>query len=251
MFNDDNTSIAAQPLFSSLHLLTKPSSSRKMYDFGLSSSSSEPVDEEIKIDDQAHKHIRDESESTPPNEDNTANATQAGPSEPPINQEEDKAKSRTSPSDIGSSTSNYVDLFALLELWDNVSDAVKKVESIETFVDGLDAKIDEKGFLSKLQARCNFKLLVRNQKSPDHQLLKGKHSSNNSFPSNSSIPSRRSKKSMMSLSIITSTPSLKSWRFLMIWSVLHKSSSNSPTSYMKNKSKDSRWRSGRNARWTW
>lgn len=115
-FNDDSTSITRQLLFSSLHLLTKPSSSRKMYDFGLSSSSSEPVDEEIKIDDQAHKHIRDESESTPPNEDNTANATQAGPSEPPINQEEDKAKSRTSPSDIGSSTSNYVDLFALLEL---------------------------------------------------------------------------------------------------------------------------------------
>lgn len=112
LFNDDSTSIAAQPLFSLLHFPTNPYSSRQICDFDFSSSSSEHDDEEIKIYDQAQMHLGDETESNPPKADNTANKTQAGPSEPLVNQDDDKAKSRTSTSDIGSSAGHYVDPFA-------------------------------------------------------------------------------------------------------------------------------------------
>ncbi|CAH1452641.1 unnamed protein product [Lactuca virosa] len=60
LFNNDSASIAARPLFSSFNLPTKPSSSSLVYDFGLSSSSSKLVDEEIKIDDQAQIYLGDE-----------------------------------------------------------------------------------------------------------------------------------------------------------------------------------------------
>lgn len=96
MFNDDSASICAPPLFSSLHLPTNPSSSKPVYDYGLSSSFSEPVEGEIKIYDQTQMHLGGETESIPPKPDNRATTTQHGRSEQLVNQEGDKAKYRTS-----------------------------------------------------------------------------------------------------------------------------------------------------------
>ena len=55
---------------------------------------------------------------------------------------------------MGSSTGNYDDPFDLLEFRDNVFVTIKKIESIETSVAGLDAKVDAKvsGLESKLDA---------------------------------------------------------------------------------------------------
>lgn len=158
MFDDEGASIVAPPLFSSFLLPSNPSSLRPYFDFGLSSSSSEQVDEEIKINDQFKMHLGDETKSTP-KPDNTTTANKPGPSEPPVNQEAHQTKSRNSTSNTRSSVGNYVDPFALLELWDNVSITMKKVDAIKTFVVGLNNKIDVKvsgievsGLESKLDA---------------------------------------------------------------------------------------------------
>lgn len=50
MFDDDSAYVGALPLFSTFKSLQKPSSSYPVYDFSLSSSSLEHVDEEIQID---------------------------------------------------------------------------------------------------------------------------------------------------------------------------------------------------------
>lgn len=50
MFDDDSASIAAPLVCSSNHFSPKPSSSRPAYNFGLSSSLSEPDDEEIQAE---------------------------------------------------------------------------------------------------------------------------------------------------------------------------------------------------------
>lgn len=152
MFDDEGASIAAPPVFSFL-FPSNPSSSRPYFDFGLSSSSSEPVDEEIKIDDQFQTHLRDETKSTP-KPDNTTTANKPSPSEPPVNQGAHQTKSRNSTSDTRSSVGNYVDPFAFLELWENVSITMKKVDAIKTFVASINTKIDAKvyGLESKLDA---------------------------------------------------------------------------------------------------
>lgn len=65
MFDDEGVSITAPQLFSSFHFPSKPSSSSPIFDFGLSSSPSELVDEEIKIDYQIQTHFKAETESIP------------------------------------------------------------------------------------------------------------------------------------------------------------------------------------------
>lgn len=71
-----------------------------------------------------------------------------------MNQEHDKYKIASSSLDTGSSTGNYVDPFALMELQDNVSVAVSKVESLHKSVAQLDSKLDAKvsGLNTKLDA---------------------------------------------------------------------------------------------------
>ena len=127
MFDDEGASIAAPQLFSSFHFPSKASFSRPFFDFGLSSTFSEPVDEEIQLDDQVQMHIEAETESTPKQV--NADTTHPGPSEQPANLDDDKNKSRTSTSDTGSSAGNYVDPFALLELQYNIYDTMKKVDA--------------------------------------------------------------------------------------------------------------------------
>lgn len=115
MFGDEGASIATPPLFSSFLFPSKPSSSRPDLDFGISSSSFEPVDEEIKINDQAQMNLGAKTESTP-KPDNTTTSNKLGPSEPLVNQGADQTKSHNSTSDTRSSAGNYVDPFSLLEL---------------------------------------------------------------------------------------------------------------------------------------
>lgn len=73
MFDDEGASTVAAPIFTSFLFPSKLSSSRPDLDFRLLSSSSELVDEEIKIDDQAQPYLGVETESTPKqvNEDTT------------------------------------------------------------------------------------------------------------------------------------------------------------------------------------
>lgn len=71
MFDDASSAIASPPLLSSPHFQSKPSSSKPVYDFELLSSSSEPFDEEINIDDQSQVHIGGETKSTPLKHDQT------------------------------------------------------------------------------------------------------------------------------------------------------------------------------------
>lgn len=56
---------------------------------------------------------------------------------------DDKNTSQTSTSETGSSAGNYVDIFTLLEVRENVSGTMKKFNAIVTFVAGLNAKIDD------------------------------------------------------------------------------------------------------------
>ena len=66
MINDDSTSVGAHVLFSSFHSMQKPSSSRPIYVFGLRSSSSKHVDEEIQIDDQVQEALGGKTKANPP-----------------------------------------------------------------------------------------------------------------------------------------------------------------------------------------
>lgn len=80
MFDDASAAIAAPPLLSPHHFQSKPSSSKPVYDFGLLSSSLEPIDEEIKIDNQSQVHLGGETKSTPLKHDQTTTTTHHGPS---------------------------------------------------------------------------------------------------------------------------------------------------------------------------
>lgn len=73
MFDDDNASIVAPPVRSSIHFSQNPSLSRPSYDFRISLSSSEPVDEEIQAEG--------ESETNPPKDDQAKTANKVGASE--------------------------------------------------------------------------------------------------------------------------------------------------------------------------
>lgn len=90
MFADESASIGAPNLFLSLPFPSKPLSLRPNFDFRLSSSSLEPIDEEINIEDHIQVTPKGETECTPKNID----AYTTPPSSPAqqINQEDDKNK---------------------------------------------------------------------------------------------------------------------------------------------------------------
>lgn len=76
------------------------------------SSSSEPVDEEIQIDDQAQETLGGDIEMNPPKENKTRNNPALF--EPLVNKGGNKYKSESSNSDNGSSDENIADPFSLL-----------------------------------------------------------------------------------------------------------------------------------------
>lgn len=113
MFNDASASIDATPVLPLVRFQSKPSSSRINFGFGLSSSSYEPLNEEVKIDDQVQVNPNAELESTHKLQDDAA-TTNHGPSKPPVNLEPNKAKPQDYTSNTGSSAGNYIDPFSLL-----------------------------------------------------------------------------------------------------------------------------------------
>lgn len=66
MFDDDSGSFSTIPILCAFKTLQKPYSSKPVYDFGLSSSSSKHVDEEIQIDDKFQETQGGEIETNPP-----------------------------------------------------------------------------------------------------------------------------------------------------------------------------------------
>lgn len=84
------------------------------YDFGISSSSSDPINEQIHIDDQDQSTLGGETKSNPPKVNLTEN--NPSPSESPINKDGDKPKCESSTSDTRSSAENYADPLSQLEL---------------------------------------------------------------------------------------------------------------------------------------
>lgn len=78
-----------------------------------------------------------------PPKDNTIEVNPT-PSEPPVNKGGDKDKSESSTSDTRSSAENYANPFVLLELEDNISVTMSKVESLDKSVAQIDSKIDAK-----------------------------------------------------------------------------------------------------------
>ncbi|CAI9303129.1 unnamed protein product [Lactuca saligna] len=116
MFDDDSSSIGALPIFSTYKSLQAPSFSKPVYDYHLSSSSSQHEDEEIQIDDKFQATQGNETETNPPQGNQTTKNT--SPSKP----HEDKGgdnnddKSESSTSDTSSSDEKITELFALLEL---------------------------------------------------------------------------------------------------------------------------------------
>lgn len=86
--------------------------------------------------------------------DDQTTTNKRSPSEPPVHYESDKSKYENSILDTGSLVESYVDLFALLELWDNVSAAFSEVESLDKSVAQLNSKLDAKvsGLETKLDA---------------------------------------------------------------------------------------------------
>lgn len=79
MFDAEGASIAAPKLFTSFPFPSNPSSSRLDMDYGLSSSSSEPIHEDIHIKEHVQATLEDGTESTPKNINDTT--THPGPSE--------------------------------------------------------------------------------------------------------------------------------------------------------------------------
>ena len=136
VFNEDGTIVANTLVLPFVRFQSKPSSSNSTFDFGSSTSTPDA-----------------ERESTPKLHDDVS-TNKPGPSEPPVNLKPAKNKLQDSTSYTGSSAGNYIDSFALLEIQSNVFDTMKKVDTIETTMAGLNSKIDEKAFRleSKLDA---------------------------------------------------------------------------------------------------
>ncbi|CAI9261268.1 unnamed protein product [Lactuca saligna] len=107
MFDDDNTFVGVISILTTIKSLQKPSSSKPSYDFDLFSSSSEE-EEELNVDANSPWNQGNETKTNPV--DNPA------PSEP-----------------------QYDDV----ELRDNVSSIVSKVDSLDKSLDQLDSKIDQ------------------------------------------------------------------------------------------------------------
>lgn len=123
MLDDDNTYVGALPILTTFKTLQKPSSSKLVYDFSISSSSSED-EGEIKID-----------ADTQGNKTKFNPVVNTEPFEPQNDDDDDDddndRKSESSTSNTGSSDENIADPFALLELRDKVASVVSKVESLD------------------------------------------------------------------------------------------------------------------------
>ena len=96
MFDDDSASAGAFPLFSTFKSLQKPSSSKLVYNFGLSSSSLEQEEEKlIQIVNKVQDNQGNEIKTTPPQSNKTE--TNPSPSEPDEDngddENDDKSKS--------------------------------------------------------------------------------------------------------------------------------------------------------------
>ncbi|CAI9289390.1 unnamed protein product [Lactuca saligna] len=113
MFEDDKTTVGAIPISTAFNLLQKPSSSKKHFDFGLSSSS-EVFKEEENL--EGNKHY-----SPPPNgtlkgdQGDKAQDTlgdDSKPTEPNNDDNEDDKKYESSTSDTRSSDVNFADPFS-------------------------------------------------------------------------------------------------------------------------------------------
>ncbi|CAI9268856.1 unnamed protein product [Lactuca saligna] len=150
MFEDDNTKVGSILMSNSFNILIpnafnilqKPSSSKPFYDFGLSSSSSESKREED-IESNKHSSLKVTLESDESNEAQANPVDNSMPSKPHNDANNDDQKTyESSTSDIGSSTENIEDPFALLELRANVALAIFKVDSLDQKVIGLDLKLD-------------------------------------------------------------------------------------------------------------
>ena len=113
-----------------------PSSTKSAFNFGLSSSNPDV-----------------ETESPPKHHDDAA-TNKPDSSKPQVNLKPKKAKPQDSTSDTGYSTGNYIDLFALLDILENVSDTINNVDTIEKTIAEINTMIDEKvsGLDSKLDA---------------------------------------------------------------------------------------------------
>ncbi|CAI9265638.1 unnamed protein product [Lactuca saligna] len=96
MFNEDSASIDAPLVGSYILYSQKPSSSKLAYGIGLSISSSEPDNDEINIDDQAHNNREGNTKTNHPKYDQATTTNKFGPSEPPMNPEHDKSKTMSS-----------------------------------------------------------------------------------------------------------------------------------------------------------
>lgn len=130
LFDDLSAFISVLPRLASFFVASKPSSSIQDFNFGLSSSSSELVHEEIQVDNP-QTHLGANIESTP-KQDTTATTTKPNPTSDTLEtQQVDRYVSQTSTLDTRSSAGNFVDPFGILELRDNVSDTMKKIGAID------------------------------------------------------------------------------------------------------------------------
>lgn len=124
--------------------MKKPSSSKSVYDFCLSASSLEQT-EEIQVDANSQGIRGNEAETNPRNQGNKTK-TNPSPSKPLDDNDGDNNdnKSESSTLDTVSSSKNIADLFALLELQDNVVCPISTVDSLDNIVAQLESKLDKK-----------------------------------------------------------------------------------------------------------
>lgn len=136
LLNYDGENVVDTHVLPFVRFHSKPPSSKSSFDFRSSSST--------------HGNV---SESTQKIHDDAA-TNKLGSSVLLVNPEPHKNNLQNSNSDTRSSAWNYIDTFALVEIHSNVSDTMKKVNSLEESVVGLNSKIDDKvsGLDSKLDA---------------------------------------------------------------------------------------------------
>lgn len=109
LFDDDGASVADTRALPSIRFQTNPSSAKSRFDLGLSSYSSEPVDEEIHIKDHNLINTGVETDSSQKPQDDAL--TKPGPSGPPVILKPNKDKP--------------VPPFSLLQIHTNVYDTMK------------------------------------------------------------------------------------------------------------------------------
>lgn len=126
MFDEEGENVVVTPILPSYKFLSKAMSSKSAFDFGSSS-------------------LALESESTPKLHDDVV--TKPGPSNYPVNPDHNHSNDSTS-----SLAGKHIDPFSLLDIQANVFDTMKKVDTIEAYVSGINSMLDEKfsGLDSKL-----------------------------------------------------------------------------------------------------